>query len=96
MDTPLRRVNCEVVGVAPGDRNFLGGMMQRHLRETQQIDLWIDWSGGDSGTADVRIVVDCCEFSFPRIRAGMATALEGTYLAGPLIAPKNDLSRVVA
>jgi len=91
-----RRIDCKVTGVAAVDRCFFGGRVQMHLLEHEAIDLRIDWSGGDNGTENMKVVVDCCEFIFPSIREAIIAALDGTYLACPLVAPKHDLSKVAA
>ena len=92
----MKMVICDVHGVAPVDRNFFGARIQNYLARHENIDLRIEWFGGESGTGDVRVVIDCCEFTFPRTRAGIVTALQSTYLANPLIVPKHDPAKAVA
>src|SRR5262245_30918758 len=83
LEDHMRLIRCVVFGVAPVDRNFFGGMAQRHLQETQRIDLRIDWQGGDEGTANTKVVVECCNFTFPWVKLGIYEALLGTYIPEP-------------
>ena len=85
---PLTIITCHVRGVAPTDRNFLGGTIQNYLEKIQCIDLRIKWNDGDSDTKDVKISVEAEGQLFDAIREGIRDSLAPTYLANPAIDSK--------
>ncbi len=91
-EQPPRIMECKVSGVAATDRNFFGGACQSYLLKHEKVDLRIDWSGGEDGTANVEVVLDAGEFDFPRVARRITEALAETYLAAPRVIPKHDLS----
>ena len=74
----MKIVQSRVIGVAPKDRNVIGGMIQRYLQEHEKIDLRIDWVGGEGETTGFCIAFDCSEFDFARLDRGATNALKDT------------------